>query len=108
MMMKKNKYCCYRAKINDSLCDQEYIKIKNLFQSVLIMAGRDAFLLTPRGKQNKIYKTDALRFLQGGEDLQTVCEFANVSDQKIMELMKQKLNNNLKYRKFILIVKEKK
>ena len=99
-------YCC-RVKTGENAHHIDILKIRHLFKSVLVMAGRDAFLLSAEGKLNKRHKQDALNFLKGGDDLKMVCELADVDDQQIVALMTQKVNNNLKYRKFILIVKTK-
>ena len=64
--------------------EDEYKKIRKLFKAVLAQAANDAFLNNGKTKYERLMKSYALVFFEGGEDLREVCDLADVSYARIV------------------------
>lgn len=80
--------------------EEEFEFFKRVYKAVIAQAARDAFLLKPTKKEQEIEKWRAKLFLSGGSDLRFVCDVAEVSYFRIVELMQHpEKSNNLNYQR---------
>ncbi len=95
----------HEKNIYDEVKDYEEIrKIQKLFSAVLMLAVKDAY---QSGGLSKKLKEEAGCFLCGGEDLKTICSMAEVDEEKIEKIAKEKnLKNKEKYYKIKAILRK--
>lgn len=80
--------------------EEEYQFFERVYRAVIAQAAKDAFLLRPTKKIQQINKWRAELFLKGGSDLRFVCDVAEVSYHRIVDLMQHpEKSNNLNYQK---------
>lgn len=74
--------------------EYEYKRFKILFKCVMAQAAHDAFISRSKKKIDQIEKARAYVFLCGGENLRTICDIADVSYARIVDIMQ---NGQKKY-----------
>lgn len=76
-----------------------------LFRAVIAQAAKDAFRYSSSTTRKN--KDDALKFLNGGKDLELACDIADVNYNRIIYWMKNiSKNNNLNYKRILGEVKK--
>ena len=84
----------------------EYEKYRKLFKAVLAQAAHDAFINRKTTKEAKLNRDRARCFLSGGADLRQVCDIAEVSYARIVEVMgKISKSNNFNYKRLMDLIK---
>ena len=84
---------------------EQTLRTRKLFRAVILKAIKDAY--SNKFKLNKKLKAEARSFLRGGADLKVICGLAEVSQEEIEAIAKnKKLENKEKYYKIKLILRK--
>lgn len=87
--------------------EDEFLCYRKLFRSVLAQAVHDAFIYVPKTKRGRFDRDYAINFLKGGDGLRDVCEFAEVSYDRIVNAMKELTHDGkVDYKKIMDILKK--
>ena len=88
--------------------EEDFLAFRKLFRAVLAQAVHDAFIYVPKNNYEKLARSQALVFFEGGDDLRIICELAEVSYDRIVKAAKDLTHNgHVDHKKIMDILKKK-
>ena len=83
----------------------QHWRIRRLFQTVLVQALKDAYVMPVRKKRALKVQREAVNFLNDKRDLSTICALAGVDFKEIWQMIHEdKSENKEKYDKIITYI----